>query len=165
MKTRCYGKKKCLALLCNCFNFYRDVAHIFTSHWFCWNFHILLIVTQNQTINTAFIHTRARCHDNGRWLRQVNSLATYVMICVKILLNWTDFQLKYLLRKKRHATDNPHIWIYRSCWTATRNSNYIWKTSDAISFLRSGWGFQEIEKCDFRADFMPFLLVYANMCT
>ena len=39
------------------------------------------------------------------------------------------------------------------------------KTSDVIGFLRSGWGFQYIEKGDFRADLMPFLPVYANMFT
>ena len=37
--------------------------------------------------------------------------------------------------------------------------------SAVINFMRSGWGFQYIEQCDFRVDVMPFLLVYANMCT
>ena len=39
------------------------------------------------------------------------------------------------------------------------------KTSDLISVLRSGLGIQFIEKGYFRADLMPFFLVYVNMCT
>ena len=41
----------------------------------------------------------------------------------------------------------------------------IFGKHDVISFLRSWWRFQHIENGDFGADLMPFLLVYANMCT
>ena len=46
--------------------------------------------------------------------------------------------------------------MYISSWTETRNLNYICKTLDVINLLRSGWGFQYIEKDDFRADAITF---------
>ena len=87
------------------------------------------------------------------WQRQINILdknATQIhqklTVDISLVMKW-------------HTINGSGIYI--SSWTETRNLNYICKTLDVINLLRSGWGFQCIEKRRFSSRSNDISSVYA----